>query len=398
MNKPKLRFEGFHEEWKKCSIKDICEVFGRIGYRGYTVNDIVSKDEGVLTLSPTNIVGNKLSLSKNNTYITLEKYEESPEIKVYNNDILFVKTGSTLGKVCYVENLQENATINPQMIALKNTKISSKILSIIIETTYIKRQISKTRIGGAIPTLTQKEFLNYDIVIPSKEEQLNISDFFSLFDSKIQKQQEKVEFLIRQKKGLMQKIFSQELRFRDEDGEEFGKWGSKKLDQIAEVIMGQSPKGENYSMDSDNIVLIQGNADMKNGKVVPRIYTSEITKTCLPGDIIMSVRAPVGDIALTDITACIGRGVCAIRGSKFVYHYLFYFNLINAWDSISQGSTFESVNGNDIKTLVIPTPSFSEEMKIEKYLTTLERKVEKEKEKLRMLEEQKKGFMQRMFV
>ena len=81
-----------------------------------------------------------------------------------------------------------------------------------------------------------------------------------------------------------------------------------------------------------------------------------------------------------------------------MYHYLYYFNLVNSWNSLSQGSTFESVSGNDIKTLIIPTPTFSEQMKIEKYLTTLERKVEKEKEKLQVLEDQKKGFMQQMFI
>ena len=103
--------------WEINKLKNISSIYGRIGFRGYTVNDLVSEGEGAITLSPSNIEEQKLKLDKL-TYISWEKYEESPEIKVYNEDIVFVKTAS-VGKVAYIEGLLEKATINPQFVVFK---------------------------------------------------------------------------------------------------------------------------------------------------------------------------------------------------------------------------------------------------------------------------------------
>ena len=108
------------------------------------------------------------------------------------------------------------------------------------------------------------------------------------------------------------------LRFKEFTDE----WKENKLHDIAKITMGQSPNSENYTYDSSDTLLIQGNADLYNGKVIPRLFTKQITKTCDKEDIIMTVRAPVGDIAISDYYACIGRGVCSIKSSKFIYHYL----------------------------------------------------------------------------
>lgn len=85
-------------------------------------------------------------------------------------------------------------------------------------------------------------------------------------------------------------------------------------------------------------VLIQGNAD-SNGGITPRIYTTQITKTCEAGDIILTVRAPVGDLAIANTRACIGRGG-AIKGDLYIYHYLEMIRDTDGWCKIIQGSTF----------------------------------------------------------
>lgn len=119
--------------WKQRKLNEICKINGRIGFRGYTQKDIVSQEQGgVLTFSPTNIVDNTLTMKCRNTYITKEKYEESPEIKIKNGDILFVKTGSTLGKSALVMGLHENATINPQIVVLRTQEEEAKFLSVIL--------------------------------------------------------------------------------------------------------------------------------------------------------------------------------------------------------------------------------------------------------------------------
>ena len=94
----KIRFKGYSEEVRSKLLKQLVKLDGRIGFRGYTKQDIVERSKGVLTYSPTNILNNKIVNGKNDTYISQAKYEESPEIMVKKNHILFVKTGSTLGK------------------------------------------------------------------------------------------------------------------------------------------------------------------------------------------------------------------------------------------------------------------------------------------------------------
>ena len=96
----------FPKGWEIRKLGEVCQIKGRIGYRGYTKNDIVEKGKGAITLSPSNVIKNKFNV-EDCTYISWAKYEESPEIMVFDGDIIFVKTGSTYGKVALVENLIE---------------------------------------------------------------------------------------------------------------------------------------------------------------------------------------------------------------------------------------------------------------------------------------------------
>ena len=145
-------------EWDVVNLNDVCKIKGRIGYRGYTVDDIVKEGQGAITLSPSNINNDNLSIKKS-TYISWFKYEESPEIMIFNNDILFVKTGSTYGKTAIVKNLLEKATINPQIVVLKEVSMNNLLLSYLMASPIIQRQVEQTVAGGAIPTLSQKNML-----------------------------------------------------------------------------------------------------------------------------------------------------------------------------------------------------------------------------------------------
>ena len=201
---------------KKQKLGDLCKIYGRIGYRGYTVKDIVGKEQnGAISLSPGNIVNNKLFLERENTYISNSKYEESPEIKIFNGDIIFVKTGSSYGKVAIVEGLKEKATLNPQLVVLKDIICDSRLLSEILGTRYVKKQVDKCISGGIVPTLTQKEMESYKIYIPkTKEEQLKLSNFTKKCDIKIQKLQELKKEYIKIKEALMQKLLTGKVRVK----------------------------------------------------------------------------------------------------------------------------------------------------------------------------------------
>ena len=136
--------------------------------------------------------------------------------------------------------------------------------------------------------------------------------------------------------------------------------------------MGQSPDGANYTDNPKDHILVQGNADMKEHRVCPRVWTTQVTKTAEPGDIILSVRAPVGEVGKTDYDVVLGRGVSGIRGNDFIYHSLIRMNEIGYWSSLSTGSTFDSINSNDISNAVIAVPSQSEQEKIGCFLTRID--------------------------
>jgi type I restriction enzyme S subunit len=199
------------ESWEIKTIDSIAKISGRIGYRGYTVADIVKEGEGAITLSPSNIINNKINF-KNCTFISFFKYEESPEIKIYNGDILLVKTGSTYGKTAIVMGLNEKATLNPQIVVLKNIKMNNLYLSYLMSSRIIQNQISQTIAGGAIPTLSQKNIEKYKFPLPLLEEQKQIAEILLTVDNKLENLKEKKQSFEELKKGLMQKLLTGEVR------------------------------------------------------------------------------------------------------------------------------------------------------------------------------------------
>ncbi len=184
-----------------------------------------------------------------------------------------------------------------------------------------------------------------------------------------------------------------ELRFPEFEGE----WEEKKLGEVSNVTMGQSPKSSNYTDNPRDMILVQGSADIDKGKIRPRIYTKEITKKVEINDILLSVRAPVGEIAIAQFEACIGRGMCAITGNLFLYYFLDFFKIRKKWNYFSQGSTFESVSGKEINKLKLSITNKEEQQKIGDFFSKLDRQIELEEQKLALLEEQKKGYMQKIF-
>ena len=128
--------------------------------------------------------------------------------------------------------------------------------------------------------------------------------------------------------------------------------------------MGQSPDGSTYSDEPSDYILVQGNADLQNGWVCPRIWTTQITKKADAGDLIMSVRAPAGAMGKTAYNAVIGRGVAAIKGNEFIYQLLVKMDMDGFWKTLSCGSTFESLNSDNIKNAEVKVPTTAEQVQI----------------------------------
>lgn len=161
------------EDWEVKRLKFLVSLFGRIGFRGYSTTDLVQEGEGAITLSPSNMKNHEMDYSKC-SYLSWEKYYESPEIMISNGDILFVKTGSTYGKTALVNGLTKEATINPQILVIKNIKCNNIFLSFSLQTNYIKSQVELSVIGGTIPTISQQKIGDYYIVLPNIEIQNSI--------------------------------------------------------------------------------------------------------------------------------------------------------------------------------------------------------------------------------
>lgn len=139
-----------------------------------------------------------------------------------------------------------------------------------------------------------------------------------------------------------------------------GDWEVKCLSEIAELVMGQSPSSAHYNTRGNGLPLIQGNADIKNRKTIRRIFTTEITKQGKAGDILLTVRAPVGEVSKATFDVCLGRGVCAIRGaSDFLFHYL--ISIESSWARLSKGSTFDSISSVELRSLELRLPPSKEE-------------------------------------
>ena len=197
------------EGWEEKKLGDICDIFGRIGFRGYTTKDLVqSPSDGAISLSPSNIQDGKMDYSKL-TYISWFKYEESPEIKIYNGDILLVKTGSSFGKSALVHDLPHEATINPQSVVLKNCKINSVFFAYQLRTARVLDEFNHFVSGTAIPTFSQAKLSTVPIQYPSNDTQQRIASRLDSLSSNVKKLEEIMQKTVAECDALKQAMLRQ---------------------------------------------------------------------------------------------------------------------------------------------------------------------------------------------
>lgn len=204
---PNYRFPEFMKDgkWESTTVDDNCNVKGRIGFRGYTKEDLVSKEKGVLVIGGKHIQNHMLDLS-DPTFLSLEKYYESPEIMTEINDIVFSQRG-TLGDCAIIDREIGEATINPSMVLLKKIKCNPRFLYYILIGEKIQNEVTKSRTSAAIPMLSQKQIKEFSFLIPNPKEQQKIAQCLMAVDNLTTAQIEKIEQLKTHKKGLMQGLF-----------------------------------------------------------------------------------------------------------------------------------------------------------------------------------------------
>lgn len=399
MNVPELRFPEFEGEWEKKKLGEVAEKInsGKTPLGG----ESVYSNDGILFIRSQNVNNDELSF-ENATFISEAINRTMKNSVVKANDILLNITGASLGRSCVVPETFTIGNVNQHVCIIRLDKnINPRFVQPIFSSSKGQNIFISLQTGSGREGLNFESIKSINLAFPTLREQSKIASFLTAVDEKLQTLKKKKSLLEGYKKGVMQKLFSQELRFRSEDGKEFEDWEEKKLGEVSEIIMGQSPDSSSYNSEKIGMPLIQGNADIFNRITNPRNYTTQSTKKCGIGDLILTVRAPVGAVAKSIHKACIGRGVCAIRNNstsniEFLFQFLLDFE--TKWTSLEQGSTFTAVSGIEIKNLSINLPSLPEQTLIANFLTSIDEKINHTQTEITKTEVWKKGLLQKMFV
>lgn len=177
-------------------------------------------------------------------------------------------------------------------------------------------------------------------------------------------------------------------------------WSKATLGRISKVTMGQSPVGSSYNTKGNGLPLIQGNADISKRATIERVWTSWPTKISEPGNVVLTVRAPVGHASIASQRICLGRGVCGLDAGKdnsFLFHLL--VSNEPRWSLFSQGSTFTAVGSNEVDSFTIDWPCDPEERSaIAKVLQDADQEIDALQRRLESVSSIKQGMMQELLT
>lgn len=309
------------------------------------------------------------------------------------NDIL-ISVRAPVGDIA--RNQYESIVIGRGIAAIKGNNFLYYQLEKMNNSGFWKKYIA----GSTFESITGKDLKSSDIYISNHKEEKSIGDIFQTLTKIIQLHEDHLQFLHSFKSFLLQKMFFDNdipplLRFNKFTE----KWNQCRLNDHTIITMGQSPNSKNYTNNQTGKILVQGNADLYKNKVLKRVFTTEVTKTAVKNDILISVRAPVGDIARNQYeSVVIGRGIASIKGNDFLYYQLEKMKNNGFWNKYIAGSTFESITGKDLKNTKIYTTNSDEERKIGNIFSSLTKIIQLQEHKIDSLKKLKQFLLQNMFI
>ncbi len=351
-------------------LGEVCEIKGRIGFRGYTRNDQVQKGEGAISLSPANIVKEQINYD-DCTYITWEKYYESPEIMVENNDIIFCKTAS-VGKTTLIKELPNKATINPQLVLLKKIKCNASYLSYLLKEQTFQNKVKKIMGLGSIPTISQKDFSKLTIPVPPlpvQEEIVRVLDAFTALEAELEAE---LEARKRQYEYYRNKLLTFD---KNTTG---GGVDWKMLSEVFDIKNGYTPSKANPEFWTDGTIPWFRMEDIRENGRILNDSIQHITPQAVKGgklfpanSIIVATTATIGEHALITVESLANQRFTFLSKKvnryneldmKFFYYYMF---VIDEWcKNNTNVSGFASVDMNKFKKLMIPIPPIEEQERI----------------------------------
>lgn len=376
---PKLRFPEFKDSYNLLKLKDLTL---RIG-------------DGLHSTPKYNDLGNYHFINGNNLKDGLividektKKVDEEEYLKhkrdIDNNTILLSING-TIGNLAYYNN--ENVILGKSAcyINVFENKLSKKYLYYQLKTNRIIKYFENSLTGSTIKNLGLKSVSNTTIITPSIQEQTKIADFLGAVDKQLDILNQKKEKLNTYKKGVMQQLFAQQLRFKDDNGNDFPDWEKKTLGEISKIFSGKSKKSEideGFNLYGSTGIIGLTDEPNHNGKSI----------------LVARVGANAGFLYKVDGKYGVSDNTLIITDLKDNFDFVYYLLIISNLNKFIFGSGQPLITGSILKKLIVSIPSLEEQTKIADFLSAIDKQIEAVENQITKTETYKKGLLQQMFV
>lgn len=406
-NIPQLRFPEFRKEWKEKSLSELLEFKNGIN---------ASKEKygsGVKFINVLDIL--------NNEFITHEKIIGSVDVdkeivekySVNYGDILFQRSSETreeVGSASVYLDKEHKATFGGFVIRGKKIGDYDPVFLNKLLKTDASRDFITSKSGGSTRYNVGQEILSsVKLHFPGIQEQEKIGSFLFLIDKKIQALKKKQSLLENYKKGVMQKLFSQELRFQDENGNEFAKWQEMRLEEVCKIARsGGTPTSTNKSYYNGDIPFLSISDMTSQGKYLTHTsnYISKLglensSSWIVPAySLIYSMYASVGFVAINKIPIATSQAVLNLILKEGFDLEFMYYTLVDFQKNIAQfitTGTQGNLNAQSVKNFELKIPSFDEQIKISNFLSSIDEKIKSVQMQIDKANIWKTGLMQKMF-
>lgn len=398
---PQLRFPEFTDEWQVKKLGDTVKF-----EQGVQVDLPQQKptpfEDSVKFLRIENYTQKSQDFRYISKKIAGKKYINDDEVAV-------VRYGATAG---FIATGQSGVLANNLFSVRSNgDSISNKFLSLRLKQPRTYSYFQSEMSGGAMPALSFSIVSRYKFAFPSKPEQEKIADFLTAVDERIAVGEKKLELLETYKRGVMQKIFTQQIRFKDENGSSYPDWEEKKLGEVFNCVKGTGLSREQITDTGLNKCILYGELYTKYGEVIENVISrtnSNAGISSKSNDLLLPCSTTTTGIDLANATALneadvqLGGDISVLRfkksGSNIFYAYYLSHFMKQKLASYGQGSTIVHMYFSHFKNMIVVEPSIEEQQKIANFLTTLDNKIKLEEARLASVKEFKKALLQRMFV
>ncbi len=368
-------------KWEKVKLGDIATCIQPGPFGSQLHNSDYSK-EGTPIIMPKDIVGGAI-VHSGLLKVSEEHVKRLSRHQVYEGNLMVARKGDV--RKCAYITANENGWMTGSdclKVVLDESKCYPKFIYYQLRSEHIGRWLEKVSIGATMPSLNTGLLSGIEMVLPPIEIQKQIAGILSVCDDLIENNQKQIKLLEEAAQRLYKEWFV-DLHFPGHentkivDGVPEG-WNEKTLSQIADVIMGQSPKSEFYNSEKKGLPFHQGVGSYGVRFVMDDIYSTSYTRIAEPNSILFSVRAPVGRLNITKNKVVIGRGLAAINQTDGCQSYLYYLlkNKFFKDNIVGNGSIFASVSKDELLNQKFLIPERNLMMQFEKIVSQMDKQIE----------------------